>query len=605
MASTKYDKKQIWLALAFAVFFAVWAIVQAWGHRFEEYGNDGISYLDMAEYFAHFDIAHGFTCYWSPLYPLVIAGFLQFLHPHALGRFALLKLVNASIYVALIVTFELFLYQFIHFYRQQINREQTAATQERSLAISDNQWMVIGNLLFAYGFFVLGGSWIDTPDALFMTLFVAAVLVILQVQSDQHASQTRRMFVAGILLGLAYLAKSVMLPIAAVLLFAVWLYMPAPSRNKCLVSCVLGLLIVSIPYVSYLSFRAGEPTLASSGKINYIWYVSRTLSEHEQGLPALRRQLRHPEKQIFATPSVFEFANTVNGTYPPWFDPAYFYAGATMSIRPLNTILVMTINSLYFLKIYFAAFFLLVCILWCLCGTSPFRLASIKANAILTLPCLAAFAIYCVTTNLAMWSFNDRHFSVFVVIFSLGALASLRLRIDVRCRRGLTTLLCLTSAICGIAGTVRLVQDIEFALSPPDLVYWKVAETISRLGIHPGTKVARLGDKEVLVDWAKLANLRIVADIPNSDEFFKMSPERRAALFDTLKKSDVEAIIYFPEPISHFSQGLMHHFETEFFSYLKLLGAKPKPPTTPPFLPNDNFDGWLQVTRQPCYIHRL
>src|SRR6266542_1198976 len=91
---------------------------------------------------------------------------------------------------------------------------------------------------------------------------------------------------------------------------------------------LLGLVLVAGPFIVALSAARHRLTFGDAGKLNYLWHVNRLPIFHWQGDTRYGTP-RHPTRKIFEHPAVYEFGSPLNATYPPWYDPSYWYEGAT------------------------------------------------------------------------------------------------------------------------------------------------------------------------------------------------------------------------------------------------------------------------------------
>src|SRR5690349_7739729 len=69
------------------------AVMQAWTTS-NAMNPDGISYLDLAEAYAHGRFADTLNLYWSPLYPAFLGFLFTFIHPDPRWEFAFVHAVN-------------------------------------------------------------------------------------------------------------------------------------------------------------------------------------------------------------------------------------------------------------------------------------------------------------------------------------------------------------------------------------------------------------------------------------------------------------------------------------------------------------------------------
>src|SRR3954470_19596681 len=83
-------------------------LVQTWYTRHLIY-SDGVSYLEIARYYAAGNWKAALNSYWSPLYSWILAFWMVVLRPSGYWETGLLHLTNFVAYVACLVGFEQFL----------------------------------------------------------------------------------------------------------------------------------------------------------------------------------------------------------------------------------------------------------------------------------------------------------------------------------------------------------------------------------------------------------------------------------------------------------------------------------------------------------------
>ena len=248
------------------LFLVFWGLLQFWNNRFFEYYNDGISYLDMADYFRLGQWESGLSCFWNPLYPMLIAIIFKFLQPDAFHEFMMLKFVNLIVFLLMLIAFEYFLNIFVRFYNNQIQARHDLCHIER------NTWILLAHGIFAYSFLCLNGIAADTPDMMSNLFMFLAFISALNIYCGHNSFKYYFMF--GLFAGIAYLAKSAALLCMLACMLFVWQQSSrsAITRQRFIASVVILALFI-LSYSMYLSLRAGEFVLSPAAKLNYIWFV--------------------------------------------------------------------------------------------------------------------------------------------------------------------------------------------------------------------------------------------------------------------------------------------------------------------------------------------
>ncbi len=142
----------------------------------------------------------------------------------------------------------------------------------------------------------------------------------------------------GLALGGAYLTKSfafvfAFICIAALVLFR-WRWLRhAPTRIlTAALAAFACFAMVSGPYIAALSHVRGRFDFGDSGALNYAWFVGGTEKMHLQQYQTTQFgsaevHLKHPERELLHSPLVVSYAALPYGTYPDWFDTAYWNDG--------------------------------------------------------------------------------------------------------------------------------------------------------------------------------------------------------------------------------------------------------------------------------------
>jgi hypothetical protein len=589
----------------------LWAALQAWGYRFTEYYNDGINYLDIAEHFAQGDFSAGFSCYWSPLYSAVLAVFLKLSPARGLSEFALLKGVNFLIYLFFFFVFERFLNRFINFYQRSFPN-----TEISYVAISNKQWQMLGYSSFAYGAFVLGGTWIDSPDILMAALFLAALSIALDLPNYSEKKRKFAMCWIGALMGLGYLAKAVLFGVSLSFLAGMALARKQLKlRKHDFLLTILTLAIVSAPYIAFISKQTGEFTLSPVGKLNAIWFVTRDLSIYQgRGSKAAEASLIHPSRLICAQPATYEFAEPIKGTYPLSFDPTYWMSGAKLSMSIVKVLPVIILNAMYFFQLFFGYALAAFVILMVIAGYRITDWQAIKLNAMFILPVFLTISGYSLSCNLAISPTHTRHFTLALLLTIIGSFSCLRLakssqlppsatnRATAKVKTGLQLVITITCLLCITLCIARLCNDWQYATTSPDLAHLRVAQGLARLGLKEGNAVALMSTQEPLIDWAKIDGLRIIANISSSSEFWQASAHQRATALAAIKNTGAKAIIYFPRAVSQYGRLVTTYRDHDYLNYLKLLGAHGPQLYSKPD-PGPFESGWQKLEGVDCYVY--
>ncbi len=230
---------------------------------------DAVSYLDIADGYAHGHWAAALNAYWSPVYSWVLALAGLVIRPMPEHEALLFRLVNFVIYVVALAAFALLLDAVI------LHRRSTVTASSPPAVAQLPEWALIagGYLLFAWSALKWISIGSDTPDLLAAALVWLAAALILRTRR-QPLSRPASIGL-GLLLGAAYLTKTAMFPVSIVFLGAAglwaWTWRKAPLQ---LASACLAFAIVAGPFVVALSAQHHRLTIGEAGRLNYAWQVN-------------------------------------------------------------------------------------------------------------------------------------------------------------------------------------------------------------------------------------------------------------------------------------------------------------------------------------------
>ncbi len=322
------------------VLCVVLGAIQVWIVRYAM-NQDGMSYLDVGDAYFRRDWANAISGYWSPMYTWFLGLALYVMKPSMWWECITVHFVNLIIYVGALFSFRFFLHSVLRALR---DNETESAVDSRPLP--ESLLCGLGYGIFLWASLVLIDAGDITPD-----LLVAAFLFLIAgylVDLRYHESYGKFAMFGG-LCGAAYLSKAAMFPIGCGML-AILLFSGRISRRRVLGVLLAGVMfaVVSLPYVAALSKQKGRLTFGDSGRLAYASMVNPNVPQkHWQGDPPEGGIPKHTTRQLLDRPPVFEFAEPVGGTYPPWYDPSYWNEGAhgTFRLRAQIRVLVQSARN--------------------------------------------------------------------------------------------------------------------------------------------------------------------------------------------------------------------------------------------------------------------
>jgi hypothetical protein len=536
--------------------------------------EDGIAYLDMGDALWRGDWGTAVSTVWSPLYPWLLGLVMRVVQPAMRWEFPVVHLFNLAVYLAALLCFSVFWRQVGH-QRDAAALEGVGEGQQR--AWPDWAWWTVGYALFAWVALCLIEIWAVTPDMLMAALVYLGAAVLVRVRDGQAG--WRAYALLGSLLGLAYLAKAIMFPVA-VLLLAIGVL---PARNARIAARHLGVAagvfaLIAGTYVGAVYAVTGRASLGDAGRLTYVRYVNGLPYPHWQGeVPGLGLP-EHPTRQVRESPAIYEFAEPIGGTYPIGQDPAYWYAGTTPRFDWREQASTLVASGWYYLDLFGrqqGGLILAALVGYALEGKRHLSLRRGLVRWSLALGAALALALY------GLVYVEGRYVAVFITLLWADMLGNLRWPVQPLGQRAATWL---SLGAAGLLVINILAFNLEGlgALNYPSRVgvasetaarapSWpgEVAEELQALGVNPGDRVGIIG---YAFDsfWARLARLRIVAEMPGTDaaSFWAGDAKVQQQVIAAFAESGVHAIVAEDVPSDAILPGWQPLGETNYWVYL-------------------------------------
>lgn len=541
--------------------------LQAWGRRhisadgLSYIGADSIAYLDQGDAWLRGDFATAVNAMWSPLYPWLLGLTLRIFRPSPYQEFTVARLLNFVIYALALAAFAYCLRGLLRMRGAHIIFGREAAKPPHAEAgnatapgwLAPHTLLLLGYALFIWTSLQMNRVSRISPDLLVAALVYLATGLLLRIRAGDTRSGTFALL--GLALGCGYLAKTVMFPLAFVWLACVLFARRQPRRAAPRVLLALFVfLLVAGPFVFALSRAKQRLTIGDSGRLNYAWYVNRvTPFTHWQGETPSGGTPAHPTRHICAAPDVYEFAAPIRATYPPWYDPTYWYEGVQPRFNLRQQAHTIAHNALLLLRYTYARFFLLttllgLALLFAISGRGRRLGRDIAAYWLLSVPALAACGLY------LLINVEVRYLAPFVTLVALSLFAAISLPAHKSARRMLPLLIAcvlLTGALSLAPAVARdalaTAHDAVNGSVAAD-VQWQVADELHKAGVPQGAPVAVVGDA-MFAAWPRLARVRVVAELParagNVETFWAADEERRQQVLATAfaVKAGAQAVI--------------------------------------------------------------
>ena len=551
----------------FPFYCALVAIVTFGYALFDPYIIDGdaVAYMDLSDLLrAHnwHGIVNG---YWHPLYPACLAlGHILF-RSTRFNELHAYYLVNYAIFLLQMVAIVLFTDSIVKLRDASV---PAASKGIQSFLLDQTVMRYLGLALLVIASqreLSLGRV---RPDALLQALIffgLTALLTYLRTSLIRYAA------LMGLVFGFAYLTKSFafVLTLLSILALAVfrWIYQRQPIFRgiaPAVVTLVCFALIAG-PYVTALSKQKGRLTFGDSGSLNYAWYVGGTEKMHLEPwqtdkFGAAEVHLKHPEKQLMASPEIYSYAAEPYGTYPDWFDPTFF----NDTIKPhtalkgeikrgaRNVVLVLRYILNHPEPVVLLALFLLL-------GAGISFGWRPTANNFWLVPLGMGAGMWVIygTVNIEERYVTVGYLAIVLTLFAMLTGLAGRLALNVR---ALATAMLLLFAVLEPIESFRRVAELRRQESVLRLKggwdnprVYEAAEALAKLGVQPGDPIACIGWRGCLYDhyWARVAGVRILTEVyvPDGpvDGFLETLPNREEAIATLRATGDKVLVGFFNE----------------------------------------------------------
>ena len=536
------------VTIAFWILAFITGGLRAWTTRYD-IDPDTISYLDMADAYLRSDWTMALNGQWNPFYTWLLCLMQLLVRPDTYWEFPAVMGLNFGIYMMGLSCLHMFL-------RQLARYTATLAAQPGFEGIT----LVPPWVLFAFGYSLYIKNTVPLITSEGADLCIANFVYLifgLLLQTKMEPTRWRTCVLLGLMLGLGYLTKAIMFPLAFVFL-AISVSLGADLRKAFAKATLafLVFLVVSGPFIIALSQSRGRFTYSDTGTYNYALFVCMgpPLERpwippyyHWQGGIADCGTPVHPVRKIYATPAVYEFGSPFHATYGAWYDPSYWYEGVIPHLNIQNQIYV----SLTSLRQYFNWFVRnqtelivgLVILAW-MRRTWRYRAKRDLTRWLWLVPAVAALSLY------GLVHVEFRFISPYDTILWLG-LYTVGIRLpDSHESRSLRSGI-IVSMVLAILFSSVLPKSLDDARAVvlqhggAKDEYVRVAKGLEELGVQPGDKVASLGYTSEASLWARMARVRIVAEITSTDlpDYWQADQTTKAQVRASLAREGVKAIV--------------------------------------------------------------
>ncbi len=480
----------------------------------EAINADGISYLDMARQFASGDASPIANGYWSPVYPMILALGMRLFGWMGVREVSIAYGINIALMLLAALAFGSLLQAVIPSEARNL-LQAVIPSEARNLQFHPRRFGDRWTLAAAWALF----GWMVvrmisvasiTPDMLVAAhLFCASAMIARRLRGELTQ---REVLLFGVVVASAYWTKAVMFPAGIALLLA---YAFASRRPREIAVAFAAFGVVASPLVMAQSQAAGRFSTGETGRLNYAWYVngvSREGAEHRADDAVV---VNRAAIALTSVAGAKLYADSMPGTFPYWYDPAYWNPGSHPTWNAGQQMAVLRVTGRWYRTVLWIPFLLVL-------GFVVLAMAAQRRPKWSLWPLL--WGPVALMTMYALIHVEGRLVgaSLIVAFVVLLAMADADEKVQSHSREWLLAAL---AAFCVWEAGARLVRGPRLGESRDAS---GVAAALHAAGVARGSDVAVIGTSPLDMGayWAHVAGVQIVATIPPSE----LSRETMAAV---------------------------------------------------------------------------
>jgi len=516
---------------------------------------DAISYLDISYSCLTGNWHALITGWWSPAFPFLLAIWLKVFNPSPFREAVVLHLFSFISLVVALAVFEYFMRVFLVFRKKVV-----ADDQDSCQPVPDDWVWIVGYSLFFWISTFLTPPSLEQPDILVFILYLLAAVLCMQVVLEPQ--KWSRYLLLGLVLGIGYLTKSVMFPLAFVFYAALSFHKDRVRMLPKLMVSVIIFAAVCSPFALALSKSKGRFTFGDVGVMAY----RHVMGMDEQ--PLVPETTPRPS----AAPHIADYKPIIQlGTFPPWSDPSYGYRATPfhfMLRRQLNRTHIVLRYYFDLFVVQLAALFAGLLVLLFLGDRREFVKRFVRLP-VLWLPALVGLAFY------ASMRVDGRFLAGYIVTLYAACVASIRLPNSMNLQKTTRAIAFAVSFLLLSQITVQVSHEAAHLFGRQPHPDWQVAAALEQMGLKKGDRVSYMGYALVDHAWAHLARVRISAEIPEEDilSFWASDKKERQDVINWLSSTIAKALITKNVPDSAMPMGWMRVADTNYY-ILSLTGNR-------------------------------
>lgn len=505
------------------------ALIYTWFCRFAM-SSDGMSYLDMSDGPLSGNWDSLVNPLWSPLYPAILSLVRAIFKPSTYNEFGIVHLANFLIFLSSLAAFNFYINELL-----KLNK-----TSSKSLFIPNWVILLVSYALFIQSSINLITLWAITPDILMSTFVFLSSGILIKIFNKGNSYLLITLL--GISSGVGYLAKAAMFPLGILILFISIFAKGEVKKNipKVLLG-VLAFFLITSPYLIKLSKQEGHLTFGESGKINYAWYVNNTpFFTHWQGNEKTGEKPLHPTRKIYNLPNIYEFSTPINGTYPPWVNPVYWYKGVNVHFDFIRQISAIAAGLEKYIQLFLykqGAILIGIILLFYLSGKKV--LHNLRKVWFLILPSLFSLFMF------SLVHVEERYIAAFLVVFWSALFMTVKVENSKFNKKILTSVPTISAIVLLLVSyTTTVVEIYYWNKNGSEHIEYNIAKSLKELGVKEGDKVATIGYQVPESQyWARVGRFKVVSEIVKKDANSFWASVQKGRIYSAFSSTGAKVLV--------------------------------------------------------------
>ncbi len=487
--------------------------------------GDAMTYIEIGESFVNGRFSALVNLTYSPIYPVLLGLTQSILKTNPLNEIQALKIVNFFCFLLGMAGCD----SLLSVIRKELKKSGGMEEAPAPMWVFD----ALCYSMFLVSALALVRLRLLNPDMLIFALILIVTAILLRIRESPEAYGYYAAL--GVTIGIGYLSKSFFLVFSPVLfLLAAACSISLKRALPRLLVAVLLMLVLSAPFMAALSHRLGRFTYGELGRHVYALWISG------KGDPIYPQVIHEYPKTV-----LYRF--DVPCTRPSGFDNCYWYEG----FKPVFDLRVhVPIIAKNVVSVFLQAPWLLLIGIW---YVFQWRFGRIRVGClrppsvflVLSTISIAGIGLYC------MLNVELRYIASFLFLGFVALTVSVKYPKQTPRSRVLMlgSSVALILFLLGLTGYSIAEQSYRSVRSEGGKLSYKqaflehiaVKDFLQKQGLAPGDEIAIIGSPPV--NWARMAGVRIVAEIPDTDQMISASSEQKDAALAVLRKQGIKAVV--------------------------------------------------------------